>query len=317
MDNEQGEPRRVGVELEFSGLGIETIVRIVKSVLGGEIDPISPYEYKVRETSLGDFGIELDYAYLKKLGRRDQPAADIERLSEDLLAAVAKQVVPFEIVGPPVPIDRLGELEPLIAALREAGARGTDDSPIYAFGLHLNPELPALDAVTIHAYLRSFAVLFDWLQKVSRVDISRRVFPYIQPFPRAYVDLLLETGTPDLAELIDDYLTYNPTRNRALDMLPLWRHLDAARVDAVIDDQLVNARPTLHYRLPNCEIENPDWQLIQPWQHWLAVEHLAADPPALDEACIAYRAHRDKWLSGLVGNWADQAGEWAWVPDGP
>jgi hypothetical protein len=31
---------------------------------------------------------------------------------------------------------------------------------------------------------------------------------------------------PDLDTLIDDYLEYNPTRNRALDFLPLFLHLD-------------------------------------------------------------------------------------------
>ncbi|OBX33760.1 putative amidoligase enzyme [Halomonas elongata] len=31
---------------------------------------------------------------------------------------------------------------------------------------------------------------------------------------------------PDLRTLIDDYLEYNPTRNRELDLLPLFAYLD-------------------------------------------------------------------------------------------
>lgn len=311
--NQAGGERRVGVELEFTGLGIERIGGILRRSLGGEIHPHTPYEQSVRDTALGEFRIELDYAYLKRLGRRgdDDAPGDLERLSEDMLAAVAKRVVPFEIVSPPVPLSRLGELEPLIAGLREAGAKGTAESPIYAFGLHLNPELPALNAATVLAYLRAYAVLFDWLRRESNVDLSRRIFPYIQPWPRDYVTLLLRPDyAPDVDALVADYLAHNPSRNRALDLLPLCAHLAPDRVAAAVDDDLVSARPTLHYRLPNCEIERPDWRLAAPWGHWLSVERLAADRERLDRACAAYREHLDGALGGLLGDWARAAEAW-------
>lgn len=313
--NHEGRERRVGVELEFIGLGIERIGTLVRDTLGGEIQPHTPYEYTIAGTRLGDFRVELDYAYLKKLGRRelgDDAAGDLERLSEDVLATVAKRVVPFEIVSPPIPMSRLGELEALVAALRDAGARGTADSPIYAFGLHLNPELPGLEAGPILAYLRAYAVLADWLRRVSNVDISRRIFPYIQPWPKEYKRLLVDPAyAPDVPALVADYLAHNATRNRAMDLLPLCAHLAPDRVAEAVDDDRVAARPTLHYRLPNCEIERPGWRLAEPWSHWLAVERLAADPERLAQACDAYREHLDSALAGLIEDWARKAEAWA------
>lgn len=47
-----GRLRRIGVELEFSGLDLDHIARIVRDVLGGEIEHLSDYEAEVRETGL-------------------------------------------------------------------------------------------------------------------------------------------------------------------------------------------------------------------------------------------------------------------------
>ena len=82
---------------------------------------------------------------------------------------------------------------------------------------------------------------------------------------------------PSLEELIDDYLEFNPTRNRSLDMLPLFQYLDKERIDAVIDDERVKPRPTFHYRLPNCDIDDPGWNLDNSLDTWLQVEQLAFD----------------------------------------
>lgn len=305
-----GEPRRVGVELEFTGLTIERIAECLRQSLGGEIRPASAYEYQLVNTPLGDFGIELDYAFLKKRGRRDGDTSwfdEIEQVSEDVLGALAKRVVPFEIVCPPIAMHRIHELHPMIAALRDAGARGTSQSALYAFGLHLNPELPNLETTTLLNYIRAFAVAFDWLRRVSAIDISRRVFPYIQPFTKAYVQQICDPGyAPTQTQLIDDYLAENASRNRALDMLPVFAHIDEARVRAAVSDGLVNPRPTLHYRLPNCEIEQADWDLHPAWNHWLVVEALAADGPRLMQICADYRATLDKPFGDWLGRWADR-----------
>lgn len=309
---EKGACRRVGVELEFTGLTIERIGGTLRETLGGEIRPTSAYEYQLVETPLGDFRIELDYAFLRERGRREGEHGwfeEIERVSEDMLGAVAKRVVPFEIVCPPLAMTRLHELHPMIHALRAAGAKGTSSSPLYAFGLHLNPELPNLHTRTLLNYIRAFAVAFDWLRRVSHVDISRRVFPYIQPFTPAYVRQVCDPDyTPEQTRLIDDYLAENASRNRALDMLPLFAWLDEPRVRPAVSDGRVNARPTLHYRLPNCEIEAPGWDLRPAWNHWLAIEALAADESRLLEICQAYSKVLGRPLSALLGRW-DEAFE--------
>lgn len=305
--------RRVGVELEFTGLGIEQIVAIVQATLGGQISPHSAYEYTVADTSFGDFAVELDYAYLKQRGREeaDEPSRrsfwhEIERLSDDLLGAVAKHVVPLEIVCPPIAMSKLHQLHPMIAALRERGARGTNVSAIYAFGLHLNPEVPDTKPATLLNYIRAFAVAFDWLKRVSAIDLSRRVFPYIQPYDRGYVRKICDPDyAPNQTQLIDDYLAANASRNRALDMLPLFAHLDRAKVDTAIGDSLVKARPTLHYRLPNCEIESDGWDLRPAWNHWLMIESLAANPDLLDRICRDYCQALDKPFGDWLGRWGD------------
>ncbi len=306
----EGAPRRLGIEIEFSGLGMQQIADIMGSVLGGVLDPHSKYEYTLRNASLGafsgDFGIELDSAYMKKRGREQDPDAedDLENLADNVVSLVAEQVVPFEVVSPPIPLPEVWRMNTVVQKLREGGARGTRQTPLYAFGLHLNPELPDLQATTILAYLRAFLCLFDWLAKRSEVDLSRRITPYIDPFPRAYMDLLLDPAyAPERDQLIDDYLAHNPTRNRALDMLPLFRHLDEERVIASIDDDRIKARPTFHYRLPNCQIDEADWSLIHAWRDWLQVEALAADEERLAALMEAWNEHTSGITGGLFADW--------------
>jgi len=90
---------------------------------------------------------------------------------------------------------------------------------------------------------------------------------------------------PDLDALIDDFLHFTPTRNRPLDMLPLFAWLDEDKVmQAPVEKDLIKARPALHYRLPNCLIDEPDWSLSVPWNDWIEVERLAADSDALASA---------------------------------
>lgn len=303
----EGSARRVGVELEFAGLDLRAIVRILRQALGGEVDVVSDYEQLLRDTRLGDFGIELDFAWLKRVGRERRESDSAELFGESLLKVAAEQVVPWEVVGPPVPMADLWRLCEPLATLREAGALGTGHAPHYAFGLHLNPELPALDAATVLAYLRAFLCLFDWLRQRSRVSLTRRLTPYIDPFPAEYSHRVLDQNyQPDMSTLIDDYLRFNPTRNRALDMLPLFAHLDESRVRRRVPDPRIKARPTLHYRLPNCQIDEPEWGLVLPWRDWLQVEALACDEGRLSEAMQAWRRVHGGATGGLFSNWEEQ-----------
>lgn len=304
-----GSLRRVGVEFEFAGLELPDAARVVAEVFDGEVEAVSAYEQVVHTDTLGPFSVELDFEYLKARGRAEKPepsglAAGFDQLSNDAIASIVRHIVPLEVVTPPIPLDRLPDLDELVDALRAAGVRGTGHSAIYAFGLHLNPEMPALDAATLLAYTRSFLCLHDWLVEREAVDLSRRITPYINAFPRDYVALALSPAyEPDANRFADDYLTWNADRNRALDLLPLLAHLDEDRVRRAVDDPRIKSRPALHYRLPNCEIDVEGWHVHAAWTRWLVVERLAAEPQARAELCAEYLAHLDGGLGTLLDPW--------------
>ena len=315
-ETEDGNPRRIGIEIEFTGLGIEAIGRACREHLGGSINPISPYEYDIEDTKWGNFHIELDYRYLKNLGRKATGIKNIpenlEQFTEDMLASVAKRLVPFEIVTPPMPMKDIAKLLPLIEALRKAGAQGTHKSPVYAFGLHMNPELPNLKARTLTAYMKAFMCLYDWLKRESDIDISRRMTPYIQHYPVDYITKVVDPKYwPNRQTLIDDYLEANPSRNRALDMLPVFTHIDKKRVrDVVGPDHKINPRPTLHYRMPNCDIDREDWNLDDAWHDWLKVEQLAADRDQLNAACADFSKYLRYPMGDVIRDWQQTVKEW-------
>lgn len=200
----------------------------------------------------------------------------------------AEALVPHEIVSPPLPLARLGEVETLIAQLRERGAKGTSDRALNAFGMQFNPELPSLEPRLITACLKAFLCLYDRLYVRADIDFTRRITSYVDPFPSSYVKKVIAADYwPDLTTLIDDYLIDNPTRNRALDMLPLFKFLDEDRVCARADESLIKARPTFHYRLPDCDIHKPHWGLHVAWNDWVEVERMAADEIRLQRCCAA------------------------------
>ncbi|MGZ4970665.1 MAG: amidoligase family protein [Methylobacter sp.] len=303
-----GEMRRVGVELELSGLTLEHIARLINEQFGGTVIINSVYENTIADTSLGDFKVELDFQYLKEKGRYKQNPEDflaqLDEWSECIVRLAAEQIVPFEIVSPPIPMNRLGELGLLIQRLRESGAQGTDGGTLNAFGLHFNPELPDLDAETIVSYLKAFLCLYDWLVHQSKIDLARSMSGYISPFPADYIRQVVDPYYhPGQDRLIDDYLIANPTRNRALDMLPLFIYLDKTRTLSIIEDSRVHARPTLHYRLPNCRIDKPGWNIDEDWHNWLMVERVACNAECLKAICQAYIEFLDRPLADLFQDW--------------
>lgn len=299
-----GAMRRVGVEIEFAGLMGSRIVDVVVDCLGGETIRDSAAEYRIARTRIGDLRVELDSQLLQRLAE-DQSGdaaeypdwlAEVSDWTTDLIGRLASRIVPWEVVTGPLAMDALAPLDDLVDALRRAGALGTRHAPHYAFGLHLNPELPDLDAATVRAWFKAFLCLKDWLRLRCRPDLLRTMSPYISDFDPDYVRRVVAPAyRPSLPSFMDDYLEANPTRNRSMDLLPLFAEIDEARLRRQIDDPLVKARPTLHYRLPNCEIDDPDWSIGQIWEDWLEVERLAADDARLDEMGEAYAA----WLHGF------------------
>ncbi|QQO57245.1 MAG: amidoligase family protein [Thiohalocapsa sp. PB-PSB1] len=310
-----GEPRRIGVEIEFGGLSVDETTELVADQFGGDGETIGRYERQISGDPAGPWSVELDFTLLKELGRRERDreglAATVESLAEETLRQLSEPVVPVEVVSPPLPMSRLGEVEQLIGRLREAGARGTGDELIYVFGMQLNPELPDTDVDTARQYLQAFLCLEDWLRERAQVDLARRLTLFADPFPKNYIRTCIDPGyTPNRDRLIDDYLQENPTRNRALDMLPLFTHWDAQRVQDKVDDRRVKARPTLHYRLPNCEIDKPGWGLATIWADWLVLERLATDAVQLGAICRHYATFLDRPLARLSGNWLQECEKW-------
>ena len=96
--------------------------------------------------------------------------------------------------------------------------------------------------------------------------------------------------------------------------MPLFLHLDEARVRAVTDDSLIKARPAFHYRLPDCEIDVPDWGIHLAWHDWLEVEALALDTKRLSGCCAAYSEFLDRPLQRWLGHWEDEI-EARWLAD--
>jgi hypothetical protein len=298
--------RRVGFELEFTGLDLETAGQCLLSALPGKLSEHNTATQKIISEDLGEFTVEMDWDYLKK----SAGAADSSPQHLQLLRDVVSPFVPVEVVCPPVPLDRLTALDPLVKALQQAGARGTDDSLIAAFGVHINPELPALDKELIENYLRAFALLQWWLVKQHEVDLSRRLTPYIDLYPDAYLKQLLSFEAADMETLIDDYLDFNPSRNRALDMLPLFSELDAKRVRQRVEDARIKARPTFHYRLPNCLIGDPDWSLARAWNIWCVVEELAMQPEQIAELSDSFLSAWRPLLGVDHQAWIDRIDDW-------
>ena len=299
---DDGTPRRVGVELEFADLDAPSAAAVVRDLYGGTVTLENPHRCTVSGTRLGDFIVELD---MRSAHPGNGGPALLDPL-RPLWGNIGSLVMPFEIAAPPVPFDRLAELEALVTGLRARGAAGTQASPLFAFGLHFNPEVARTDGDYILDHLKAFLILAPWLRNEIRVDPTRRLTGFIAAFPADYAAMVVDPAyRPDRDRLIDDYLMANPTRNRELDLFPLFAHLDPARLFAAVTDPHVRPRPTFHYRLPNARLSDPDWSLAADWNRWVAVEELAADRDRLDRLGTAYRAFAER---KALDDWAEEAG---------
>jgi hypothetical protein len=304
-----GSERRVGFELEFSGIDLDATAAALEASLGASLESETAAERVLQVDSLGEFRVELDWAFLKhQAAKKDRSATQeewLERLSE-----AAALVVPVEVVCPPVPLGDLAMLDPMVRALREAGAVGTEESLIAAYGVHVNVEVPALDAATLYPMIRAYCLLQWWLVDRHGVDLTRKMSPYIGLYPTAYVEHVLSAPTAELDDIIGAYLEHNPTRNCALDLLPLLAEIDESRVRSVVDDPRIQARPAFHYRLPDCHIEQDGWSLSRAWNSWCVVEKLAARADDLEALARDY-LEADRVLLGVNrGRWVDTLDRW-------
>jgi hypothetical protein len=295
-----GETRRVGVEIEFGGLAVAAAAEAVQGRFGGRLRLDGAHSATVEDTAFGRFSVEID---LSVAHRRATSGAG-EALREAVVG-LSSVVIPCEIVCPPIPWDRCHLLDSLVADLRGLGAEGTREGLFYAFGAQLNPEPHGLGIAELLPTLRAFMLLRDWLRAEIDVDVSRRIWFFESPFPDGYCAMVLDPGyAPDLPAFIDDYIESNATRDRELDLLPLLRFLDEPRVVGALPHEKINARPTWHYRLPNSEVERPDWCIGVEWDRWVRVERLAADRTLLAQAATEWL---DNYDSLVPRDWTPRA----------
>ncbi len=312
-----GKPRQVGIEIELHGIAVDRLAEIVRDAIGGTVSKVSRSEYELDVPKQGTYRIEVDYALLKEMARQEAGSdADKDNTPEDLaieaLDALASIVVPCEIVSPPLAMESMSEpMDAIVEAVRSAGANGTHASFAFAFGVHLNVEPPDMEAPTILSYMRAFVCLFDWIAWDGKVDLSRRITPYINPFPRDYQALILAPEyEPAFEQLIADYLQHNATRNRALDMLPLLASVNESAVTATVEDNRVNARPAFHYRLANSCVDEPGWSIAEPWGRWLKIEQLATDEGALYELATELVGDMERMLHPVDNQWRKKVQRW-------
>ena len=287
------------MEIEFGGIGTLETAGIICDRLGGTVEGNSPYAAVVRGTSIGDVSVELDWSWMQKAG---DDGGLIDQTKE-LLAELGRDVVPTEVVAPPLEGDRIDELDSLVRALAANGAKGTRAGLLNGFGMHLNPEVweSDLNARTLLRVLQAYLLMSPALREAIQVDFTRSLLPFVAAFSDDYLRHVLRTDyDPDMSTLIDDYISFNPTRNRELDMLPLFAHIDGKRVRARLDDQKISSRPTFHWRLPNADLESPFWSISDEWHRWLSVEELAVDELQLSERIDNWARERARpWLERL------------------
>jgi len=306
---DSGSARNVGFELEFTGLELDTTIGVVVRALNGHELKRSAAHAEIEVEDLGMFNVELDWNFLKQKAAASNKQGEDEWL--ELLTQAAALLVPMEVVCPPVSMHNMEKLDGLVAQLREAGAVGTEDSLIAAYGVHINAETPSLELDTIRAYVEAFGLLQWWLVYEHQVDLARRVSPYIDLYPETYLKELFAAEYANMDEFTDEYLKHNASRNRALDLLPLLAHLDAPRVQRAVADTKIKARPTFHYRLPNCQIDKSSWSLAQCWNTWWVIEELANQPEELQQLKDKFLAMRRPIFGVSRGDWTQIIHTWA------
>lgn len=285
-----GEERCVGIELEFSGVPLETTAQLIATLYRGKVTENSTYEFKIETDDYGAFTVEIDSSVLKKkkyenfllsLGL-DKTVLNRSTL-EEVLKSVAAWVLPYEITTPPIPLSRLYTIELLQQKLGEAGAEGTDSSFLNAFGLHFNIQVAEPTVEYIHDMTAAFVVLQENIRKYEAVNLTRKVSSYLGYYSADYNLLLTDSSyKPTLEQFAKDYVHHVGTRNKDLDLLPLLAFYCGQKIlDNVTSAELVGTRPAFHYRLPNSLPNHPEWRISESWNRWVQVETLCDDKKRL------------------------------------
>ncbi len=295
-ETRDGALRKVGVELEFGGLGEADVAKAVQGRFGGKI-VLDGLVWCV-ETDEGVFEIYLDTA----LGK-DASVGSLTAKARDL----GRSVVPLELVAPPLAPDKLGLLQAVATDLRRLGAEGTEAGLLRGYGMHLNIAARSMQARDIIPVLRAYTFLEDWLRGAETIDLSRRMLPFVDPYPRGFVTHMAQDPPATMEGLATLYLRHNPTRNRGLDLLPILATWNEAMLRRMLGNEKIGARPAFHYRLPDCRIDEQDWTIALEWNRWRLLEKVAAAPDVLDALAAGWVRYFEQWTT-VRGDWRAWSG---------
>jgi hypothetical protein len=297
-DDARGRPRKIGVEIELGGLEEPEVARLCTRELGGTAEQIDSHIWAVRGSAIGDLEVYLD-TFLRSV---------TQSKLRDLALDLGREVVPVEIVSEPLEIEGLRRLDGLRDRLRQAGALGSRAGWVFGFGVHFNVQIASDREADIVKPLLAYALIEDWMREADPIDDSRRLLPFTDPYPTEFVrDLIALQPDAPVSEVMEAYLRHNPTRNRGLDMLPIFADLAPDRITAAVSGKL-SARPAFHFRLPDCLIDDPRWSLVDEWQRWLTVERVAQDAGLLARLCRAWEEDHGV-VTILRQSWAHRCGE--------
>jgi hypothetical protein len=276
--------RRIGIEIKFAGIAPQDAAETVAASTNGLSLQTAGDRFRV-EGGLIDV-IELR---IEPVGR---DGAAWNGLASDLHPAEAVPVI--ELVTDPVPYRRLQQFNLAVDALRRAGARNTAACGLDAFGTHLNIEIAGEGVEWLTRVMKSYALAERWLRPQLLPAGSRRIMSRVVPWSSEYVDLLLAPHYwPSLDGLIDDYVEYNPSAYRDLDLLPLFASLDAERIAAADLGFDVLPRQAFHFRLPDTRIAEDGWSPVIPWNLWVRVEALAEDAARFERLSACWHEYRN------------------------
>ncbi|RXJ83890.1 amidoligase family protein [Arcobacter sp. CECT 8985] len=308
INNYKDEIRKVGFEIEFSNIKMKRIVSLIKKTYNLKETKVNNFFYTF-DSEYGKFVAELDFELLTKQKLKSNFTDFFQKIGmqvdktkidkvENMVGRISKDLVPFEVSTPPIPLDKIDIIDNLSDNLYKEGAHGTKKRVYNAFGLHINIETISLDVDSLLSYLRSYVILESFLAKDAKVDITRKITPYIDKFKEDYiVKILSENYKPTIEEFIDDYIKYNPTRNRSLDMLPIFAFIDEKRVRDSLPKEKINSRPAFHYRLSNSLVGEENWKISDEWNRWLYVERVANDTKLLTKLSKRYLFHLEKFVN--------------------
>jgi hypothetical protein len=306
----EGDERKAGFEIEYTGLRPKECASIIVSLFGGKARQIDEYEVRVEETKYGDFSIYIDSVYLRASHKKYLFKEIDADLFKELVYSISELVVPYEVVTPPIPFSKLEDVERLRLEMKKHGALGTKASILYAFGMHINIQTYTYEARELRDLLRAFTLMQDWIKEAIDVDLTRKLSWFIEPFDRAYIrHICADDYDPDLNQLIEDYILFNPTRNRALDMLPLFCFL-RPETKKKLPEQKISPRPAFHYRLPNSRIDEDEWSVAKEFNIWSLVEKAALAKDALDELRKDYLEFLESPYWFITELWVERVDEW-------